>query len=356
MFMQSRKDFLKTAMTVAAASPFLSMKSFAEFAGSEKQTVFFDLHSHPGWNFFKKNFGDNADAGISKLIANMKEGHLTGAFFAIVADAGLLKPTASGITVTGKYAIGEGWKSYKNQVTQLKSVLNSVGVPISTNSKDLRAENREPLCYIAIEGGDFLEGSLEKLDETYQDGVRSIQLVHYAPNEVGDLQTADANFNGLSPFGKELIKKMNEKGIVIDLAHASYQTTKDVAAITQAPLILSHSMLEMEADRPIAKRAISKEHATLIADTGGVIGAWPSGFNKNFEEYIDNIKRLVDVVGINHVGIGTDMDANFKPVLSKYSEFPKLNDALMAKGFSKSEAGKIMGENAKRVLSKIIKK
>ena len=354
--MQTRKDFIRSAMTVAAASPFFSMKSFADYIGSNTEPVYFDLHSHPGWNFAKKNFGDNADAGISKLLASMKEGHLTGAFFAIVADAGLLKPTATGITVTGKYASGEGWKSYKDQVTQLKSVLHAVGLPISTNPKELRPNNKEPLCFIAVEGADFLEGSLEKLAETYQDGVRSIQLVHYAPNEVGDLQTADANFNGLSPFGKELIKKMNELGMVIDLAHASYQTTKDVAAITKAPIILSHSMLEMEADRPIAKRAISKEHAKLIADTGGVIGAWPSGFNKSFEEYIDNIKRLVDVVGIDHVGIGTDMDANFKPVLSKYSEFPKLNEALQSKGFTKSEAGKIMGENAKRVLSKIIKK
>ena len=79
------------------------------------------------------------------------------------------------------------------------------------------------------------------------------------------------------------------------------------------------------------------------------------GFNKNFDEYVDNIKRLIDVIGIDHVGIGTDMDANFKPVLSKYSEFPKLADALQSKGFSSSETGKIMGENAKRVLSKILK-
>lgn len=353
--MQTRKDFLKTAMTVAAVCPFINLKSFAEFAGSNNEPIYFDLHSHPGWNFAKKNFGDNTDAGINKLVANMKEGHLTGAFFAIVADAGLLKPTATGISVTGKYAVGVGWKSYKDQVTQLKAVFSSVAVPIATNPKLLRSDNQEPFCFIAVEGADFLEGSLEKLEETYLDGVRSIQLVHYAPNEVGDLQTADANFNGLSPFGKTLIKKMNEMGMVIDLAHASYQTTKDVAAHTKAPIILSHSMLEMEADRPIAKRAISKEHAKLIADTGGIIGAWPSGFNKSFEEYIDNIKRLVDHVGIDHVGIGTDMDANFKPVLSKYSEFPKLNEALLSKGFSKSEAGKIMGENAKRVLSKIIK-
>jgi membrane dipeptidase len=353
--MQSRKDFLKTAMTIAAASPFIQLKSFANYTNAKHESVYFDMHSHPGWNFAKKNFGDNADAAISKLVTSMGEGHLTGAFYSIVADAGLLKPTANGIIVTGKYAIGEGWNTYKKQVVQLKNIFNTVDIQYSTNAHDLKSSNKKTIGFIAVEGGDFLEGSLDKLEEAYLDGVRSIQLVHYAPNELGDLQTADPSFNGLSLFGKSLVKKMNEWGIVIDLAHASYQTTKDVASLTKSPIILSHSMLEMEADRPIAKRAISKDHAKLISDTGGVIGAWPSGFNKNFDEYVDNIKRLVDVVGINHVGIGTDMDANFKPVLSKYSEFPKLAEALQSKGFSDTETGKIMGENAKRVLSKVLK-
>ncbi len=353
--MQSRKEFLRSAMTIAAVSPFLNLNSFAEFNRTNNNQVYFDLHSHPGWNFAKKNFGDNADAYITKLVANMGEGRLTGAFYAIVADAGLLKPTATGIAVTGKYASGEGWAMYKKQVTQLKNLFNTVDIQFSTSAKDLKTSNKKTIGYIAVEGGDFLEGSFNNLEEVYQDGVRSIQLVHYAPNEVGDLQTVDASFNGLSSFGKELVKKMNDLGMAIDLAHASYQTTKDVARITNAPIILSHSMLEMEADRPIAKRAISKEHAKLIADTGGVVGAWPSGFNKSFDEYVDNIKRLIDVIGINHVGIGTDMDANFKPVLSKYSEFPKLAEALQTKGFSQVETGKIMGENAKRVLSKILK-
>jgi len=194
-------------MTVAAASPFISIKSFAEDAGANREPVYFDLHSHPAWNFAKKNFGDNKDGVFSKMISNMKEGHLTGAFFAIVADAGLLKPTASGIAVTGKYASGEGWKYYKNQVTQLKDVLQQLAIPISFSAKDLQTNNKAPICYISVEGGDFLEGSVEKLEESYLDGVRSIQLVHYAPNELGDLQTADPNFNGLSAFGKDLVKK-----------------------------------------------------------------------------------------------------------------------------------------------------
>ena len=353
--MYTRKEFLKSAMSFAAVSPFLNLNAIANNTQSNQDLIYFDLHSHPGWNFAKKNFGDNADAAISKLVSEMNDGHLTAAFYAIVADAGLLKPTASGISVTGKYSSGEGWNIYKKQVTQLQSVFNTVDIQFSTTAKDLNASHKKIIGYIAVEGGDFLEGKFNQLEDAYQDGVRSIQLVHYAPNEIGDLQTADASFNGLSNFGKELIQKMNQYGILIDVAHASFETTKAVANISKSPIMLSHSMLEMEADRPIAKRAISKEHAKIVASTGGVIGAWPSGFNKSFDEYVDNIKRLVDVVGINHVGIGTDMDANFKPVLSKYNEFPKLADTLLQKGFTKTETAKIMGGNAKRLLSKVLK-
>ena len=119
--------------------------------------------------------------------------------------------------------------------------------------------------------------------------------------------------------------------------------------------MLSHSILEMETDRPIAKRAISKEHAKLIAQTDGIIGAWPSGFNKSFEEYVENTLRLVEVVGVDHVGIGTDMDGNFKPVLSSYDQYPTFAEALKTKGLSSTEVEKVMGGNAKRVLGKIFK-
>ena len=355
--MQTRKQFLKNVCTVAVGSSMLTSDGLESFAvSSKRKSVYFDFHSHAGFSFTDGNLAINSDTMLAKTISEMNEGHLTGGFFSLVADAPLLKPGPKGITVSGKYSAGDGWAEYKRQLNQLKDVFNKVSVPLSTELSDLNPGNKKPTGYIAVEGGDFLDGQLKKVEEAYEDGVRSIQLVHYAPNDVGDLQTSENTFNGLSSFGKEIVRKMNELGMAIDVAHASYQTTKGVASLTKAPIILSHSILEMDADRPIAKRAISKDHAKLVADTGGVIGAWPSGFNKSFDEYADNIKRLVDVTGIDHVGIGTDMNINFKPVLSSYTQYPQLAEALKSKGLSQTEVGKIMGDNAKVVLSKIFRK
>lgn len=301
----------------------------------------------------ERNFDNNAETRLTQTVREMKEGHLTSCFLALVADAPLLKPGPKGIIITRKYSPGDGWTEYKRQLQRLKEVFAQVEMPFSADLSDLSAKNNVPFGYIAVEGGDFLDDHLYRIEEAYQDGVRSIQLVHYAPNNLGDLQTAETTFNGLSAFGKDVVKKMNELGMVIDVAHASFQTAKDVAKLTKAPIILSHSILQLEADRPLALRAISKEHAKLVADTGGVIGAWPSGFNKSFDDYITNIKRMIDVVGIDHVGIGTDMSANFKPVLTNYIQYPQVAEALKSNGLSSEEVAKIMGENAKVVLSKI---
>jgi membrane dipeptidase len=352
--MQTRKEFLKNIGAFVAGSSLLSLAGVEQFAFlPKKNSIYFDLHCHVGLALSK--IGIDTPAGLAKLLQEMQTGHLTGGFFALVADLPLLQPGPKGVNVTGKYASDDGWKEYKRQLQLLKALFNQGTLPFSTKVNDLNPHHASPRAFLAVEGGDFLEGQVGRIEETYQDGVRSIQLVHYAPNEVGDLQTSANTFNGLSAFGKDMVKKMNEVGMVIDVAHATYQTTKDAASLTKSPIILSHSILEMDADRPIAARAISKDHAKAVADTGGVIGAWPSGFNKNFDEYVDNIQRLIDVVGIDHVGIGTDMQANFKPVLTNYTEFPKLAAALAAKGLTPTEVSKVMGGNAKNVLSKVLK-
>lgn len=352
--MQTRKQFLKNVCALAAGATLLPVDKLGAFATpAAKNPIYFDFHCHPGWSFTERNFAHNGET--TQTVSDMKEGHLTSGFLALVADAPLIKPGPKGIIITRKYAPGDGWAEYKRQLQRLKEVFAQMGIPFSTDLNELSARTSGPVGYLAVEGGDFLDDQLSRIEEAYQDGVRSIQLVHYAPNNLGDLQTAETTFNGLSPFGKDVVKKMNELGMAIDVAHASLQTTKDVAKLTKAPIILSHSILQMDADRPIALRAISKEHAKLVADTGGVIGAWPSGFNKSFDEYIDNIKRLIDVVGIDHVGIGTDMSANFQPVLTNYTQYPQVAEALKVKGLTSDEVDKIMGENAKIVIGKIAK-
>jgi membrane dipeptidase len=352
--MQTRKRFLKNVCTLAAGASLLPLDKLTAFTmPAPKKSIYFDFHCHPGWSLSEHNFANNGET--MQTVRDMKEGHLTSGFLALVADAPLLKPGPKGIIITRKYAPGDGWTEYKRQLQRLQEVFTPMGLLFSADLNELSTKTSGPIGYLAVEGGDFLDNQLSRIDEAYQDGVRSIQLVHYAPNNLGDLQTSETTFNGLSPFGKDVVKKMNELGMVIDVAHASFQTAKDVANLTKAPIILSHSILQMNADRPIALRAISKEHAKLVADTGGVIGAWPSGFNKSFDEYVDNIKRLVDVVGIDHVGIGTDMSANFQPVLTNYTQYPLVAEALKAKGLTSDEVNKIMGENARIVLGKVAK-
>jgi|688.fasta_scaffold210276_2 membrane dipeptidase len=351
--MQTRKQFLKSSLAMAAGYSFLH--GFANDVRAQKteRNFTFDLHCHPG-RLFASAAGGFGEVGSTRTVIDMKNAYVSGAFFSLVADSPLIRLGATGVLIAGQFAPGEAWKEYQRQMKDMKNFLGNVSVAIGKHKKDLEY-SQQVTAYLSVEGGDFLEASVDNVDEAYQDGVRSIQLVHYVPNKVGDLQTSEPINNGLSAFGKEVVRRMNKLGMLIDVAHANFQTVKDVVSITDSPIMLSHSILEMEADRPIAKRAISKDHAKLIAQTGGIIGAWPSGFNKSFDEYVENTLRLVEVVGIEHVGIGTDMDGNFKPVLSSYEQYPTFAEALKTKGLSSTEVEKVMGGNAKRVLGKNFK-
>jgi membrane dipeptidase len=353
--MISRRKFVQTVTALTGAS-FIGPVSAESIRNKEEQRLFFDFHSHPGLFPAKGLPGYKGDETVLKTVNEMNAGHLTGAFFSLVADLPIVKIGAEGVKPSGSYAAGEAWREYKRQITILKGFIKSMPITYATKGSDLNAAaaNGKVAAYISVEGGDFLEGKADRLDEMYSDGVRSVQIVHYHPNELGNLQTEEVQHDGLSKSGVEVVKKMNKLKMVIDVAHASFDTVKKVVDTTSAPIILSHSILEMDANRPIAKRAISVEHAKLVAKTGGVIGAWPSGFNTSFDEFVDNTKRLVDAAGIDHVGLGTDMDGNFKPVLSSYLQLSKWADGLKSKGFTDGEVSKITGGNAQRVLNKAL--
>lgn len=347
-------------MAVSAGSALLGFASIdrkwiAETPSSKRlDFLTFDLHAHPG-RFYRKGLDNYPGEGVLvKTVDEMNTAGLSGVFFSMVVDTLVTKVTSTGIAPKRKFESGEAWSEYKRQLAQLKELCENLGVRHATRLSDLTQYNEDSgvAAFFACEGGDFLE-STDQLDEMYEDGIRSIQLVHYAPNPLGDLQTSMSQHDGLSKTGKSMVRKMNDLGIVIDVAHASYKTVMDVAEITESPIILSHSILKLDEDRPISIRAISADHARLVATTGGVIGAWPSGFNTSFEDYIDNILRLIDVVGVECVGLGTDMDSNYKPVLDSYLQLEKLCDALKARGLTDREVHLIAGGNAERVMQRV---
>ena len=314
----------------------------------------FDLHCHPAAFFRKGTESYMGDIAFKQVIEHMNINQVEGVFISIVADLNVLKVTEKGVVPYRKFEKNEAWNGYQHQLNIIKELLKFSEATTTISLQNLNSFNRVGV-FISCEGADFLEGDIANVDKAYKEGVRSIQLVHYAPNDVGDLQTAEPLNKGLSAFGKEIVKRMNELGMVVDVAHASFKTVQDVADITSSPIILSHSILKKDTNEPINARAITEEHAKVVAETGGIIGVWPSGLSANMEEFVESTLQLIEVVGINHVGLGTDMDANYKPVIKDYNDVQKWIVGLEAKGLRKKDIEKIAGGNAKRVLKKVLK-
>jgi membrane dipeptidase len=142
---------------------------------------------------------------------------------------------------------------------------------------------------------------------------------------------------------------------VVDLAHATMPTVRGAAEASHHPIVLSHTSLN---DYPTTARTrtIRSEHARIVAATGGVVGIWPPvTIFPTLRSYAEGMARMVEAVGVDHVGIGSDMlgllsDAAF----ASYRQTPALTAELLAIGFSEAEVGKLLGGNFARVLAQVL--
>ena len=316
-----------------------------------------DTHAHPG-RFFLRNplyqtptlqaFGAPFE---QSAIADLEAGNVSAALFAAVADMRLLEMTATGGLHAGKdFQAGEAYADYQRQVGLLKSLLanHELAKGLTPSDAESAHAHHKTAVVFAVEGGDFIEDRLDRVHEAFHDGVRAITIVHYHINQIGDIQTEAPVHQGLTPLGKSIVREMNQAGIIVDLAHATLAVTRDVVEVSSKPVMVSHTnLLTPTATFP---RLISNEHAKLVAGAGGIIGSWPSGMGQaTFADFIDSIQRLVDAVGIEHVAIGTDMDANYKPVLRSYRDWSLIPAALLARGMHEAEVANIMGGNFLRI-------
>jgi membrane dipeptidase len=316
-----------------------------------------DTHAHPG-RFFLKNLSYQTPVTAAfgqpveqKAIADLQVGNVSAALFAAVADMRLLEMTATGGLHSGRdFQSGEAYSDYKRQIAVLKKLLGNRDLTKGLRPADAYTahDHHKTAAVFAVEGGDFIEDRLDRIPEAFRDGVRAITIVHYHVNQLGDIQTEAPVHQGLTPLGKSVIREMNRVGILVDLAHATFAVARDVVEVSTRPVMVSHTnLLTPAATHP---RLISVEHAKLVADAGGIIGSWPSGMGQTtFSDYIDAIQRLVDTVGVDHVAIGTDMDANFKPVLRSYRDWSLIPAALLARGLHDTEVAKVMGGNFLRI-------
>lgn len=317
-----------------------------------------DLHAHPGRCFLAGL--DDTDPFVGLLggpavgaaVASATAAGMAAVTFSTVADLRVLRPDpVKGLTAAREFAPGEALADHTRQLTGLTTALAGLGVTVAVTAAGLEAaaSSGRTAVMISCEGGDFLEGRPERLAAARAAGASSLTLVHYRVNELGDVQTEEPVHGGLTSAGREVVAECNRLGIIIDCAHATFDTTLGVLAASSAPVMISHSHLD-HAGRS-HPRLLSTEHARAVAGAGGLIGAWPSGVTSaSLADFAAEIARLADVVGVGHVAVGTDLDANYKTVLHSYADFAALPALLADRGLSAAETGLIMGGNAVQLM------
>ena len=253
---------------------------------------------------------------------------------------------------------------------------------------------------MGMENGAGLGGDLDNLQHFYDRGIRYITLTHGEHNRIGDSSYDDTEprWNGLSPFGESVVTKMNRLGIMVDVSHVADSTAIDVLAHTTAPVIASHSSCRHFT--PGWERNVSDALIEGIADTGGIVMiTFGSTFLRNeyqeqddpiredmqahidamgwaegsrdavvYEEKVrdahpigsvqdvaDHIDHAVDLVGVAHVGLGSDFDGVFAlpEGLQDASGYPNLVAELLRRGYTEDEVTKILGENLLRVWERV---
>ena len=301
----SRRDFLLTA---AGASAALLLNPLAAWAIDEvdprvaalvASTMGIDTHNHVDVPLAKADVpGPDLD-----IAGELKKSGLSAICMTFAVDYQELKNP------------GDAYERFLNGLTAMDNQLKRNGLKRALNLTDLQAahQKHQPTAIQSVEGGHFLEGKLERLKVAYDRGLRHLGLLHDhdASVPLGDVFTNPAQWGGLTAFGAETIRECNRLGILVDLSHANVATVTAALKVTTKPVLISHTGLDTQLSqnpnmaRMMKPRLISKEHAKFVADAGGIIGVWTHLADTPLA-YAQNVRALVDVVGIDHVCIGTD--------------------------------------------------
>src|SRR5580700_3280807 len=219
------------------------------------------------------------------------------------------------MTFATDYQPGDAYDRFVKGLASMDRQLERNGMKRSLTPDDVcnAHKNRQQTVIQAIEGGHFTEGKLERVEEAYHRGLRHFGLLHDSDASVplGDVYTNPPRYGGLTAFGAAVIKECNRLGILIDLAHANMQTTDAALKVTTRPVIISHTGLDTQlGNNPsiaqmMRPRLISKEQAKMVANAGGLVGVW-THLADTALDYARNVRALVDVIGVDHVCIGTD--------------------------------------------------
>jgi membrane dipeptidase len=277
---------------------------------------------------------------------------------------------AVGDPVVTRWYLGRSpWDAVEAQLTRIERQAGEAGAVVVGSVQGLAQARarRTPAVLLGVEGADALDHDLDRIDAWYERGVRMIGLVHLGDNALGTtclpwqryagpLPVRRQTTPGLSALGARVVERMNQLGLVIDVAHCDRATLLGVVDVATAPVVASHTGARALHDFP---RYLTDDELVAIAATGGLVGLWPYRTRRHgvrdVGELVAHARHIADTVGAEHLAVGTDMNG-VPGVMAGFSgeaDLPKLTWALLDAGFEDGEVKGILGENALRVLRQV---
>jgi membrane dipeptidase len=394
-----RLGFLGFCCLLGGALPFLAFHSTAEISPKARElhfsSIIVDTHDDTTQRLMDPNFDlavRHPDGNID--IPRMREGGMDAIFFSIWIPG----------TTTGPDAV-------KQALAQINAVRKAAGdhprdLALATTAADIRAAYKahKIAVLMGVEGGHMIDSDLGVLRNFAALGVRYMTLTHSVNVAWADSSTDKGEHNGLTDFGKQVVREMNKLGMMVDISHVADKTFYDALAVSEAPMIASHSSCRAICDAP---RNMTDQMIKDLAAKGGVIQInYHVGFlsqkfrdvekanpemgkkiqetakqrcagkesctlteleklvweymgqgklpRVEWTEIIEHIDHAVKLVGADHVGLGSDFDGAVMPFgMEDVTHLPQITAALLEKGYSPADIQKILGGNTLRVMEQV---
>jgi membrane dipeptidase len=399
MRIEMRRTLLTAGLCISAGACLAAAVTADDISARARKLHFWsivvDTHDDTTQRLLDGKFDLGTRSSIGSIdIPRMKEGGLGAIFFSIWIPSKITGPEAVNRAITQIDAIREQVRKHPN---------NLVLATTAAEVRDARKQGKIA-ALMGVEGGHMINSNLGVLRSYAALGVRYMTLTHTGNDEWADASTDRPVHNGLTDFGKEVVREMNRLGVIVDISHVSDKTFYDALEVSKAPLLASHSSCRAICDTP---RNMTDQMMKDLAARGGVVQInYHVGFlsqefrdaekanpeiNKaisaeimnrcgekegcvliegdritreyveqgklprvDFIRIIEHIEHAVKVAGIDHVGLGSDFDgANMPYGMEDATKLPKITEALLQKGYSEGDVKKILGENTLRVMTEV---
>ena len=395
---------LITGAAIAAWPIFMVAQSLPDVQVSARarqiheRAIVIDTHDDtPQRLLFDKNFNIGTRNKLGHVdIPRMRDGGLDALFFSIWVPSNATGPPAVKRALDLIDSVREAVRTHPNDLM------------LATTAADVRraAAEHKIAALMGMEGGHMIDDDLGLLRVYAALGVRYLTLTHFLNNHWADSATDKPAHNGLTAFGKDVVRELNRLGMIVDVSHIADKTFYDVLETTTAPVMASHSssraisnhVRNMTDDmmRALANNGgliminyaaafLSEEFRVASEKKGGNIVAMMAAMSKKcggneactimeseriqheamargelpkvtWDKIVEHIDHAVKVAGVDHVGLGSDFDGATMPIgMEDVSKLPKITDALLKKGYSEQDIDKILGGNILRVMEQVEK-